>query len=317
MRKASITVLAVALASSAIAQDFFGPAAIVNGVEISRTKVQAQTDHLVNQRGLGSGGLTQPSEYKKLRDEIIEQLVVQELLWQEAQKRGFVVEAEAIDAELEKIKSGFQTDLAFQFKIKEGGYTEESFRENIRQQKSVQRMIAEDIVPNAEPDDEDIALFYDQNLEKMTMPERVRARHILIKFDSRDPASREDALARIADVQAELAAGANFAILATERSEDSSARSGGDLGYFERGQMVTPFEDAAFALQPGEVSDVVETGFGFHIIRSEDHVPSSTATLEQAGPQIREFLQQQNLETAIESLVEQLRNDGDVQVAQN
>ncbi|MDH4108001.1 MAG: peptidylprolyl isomerase [Gammaproteobacteria bacterium] len=310
-------VLLLAAASAAGQVDFFGPAATVNGVEISRAKVQAQSDHLVNQRGLGSGGLTQPSEFRKIQDEVVEQLVVQELLWQEAQKRGYVVSDEQIDAEMNRIKGGFQSDLAFQFKIKEGGYTEASFRENIRQQKSVQRMIAADVSPAAEPSDEDVARFYDDNLEQMAIPEQVRARHILVKFDANDAPGREAALARIQSVQAELEAGANFAILATERSEDSSARSGGDLGFFGRGQMVKPFEESAFALQPGEVSGIVETGFGFHVIRVEERIDASTASLEQAGPQIRDFLRQQKLGGAIEALIEQLRADGEVELHLN
>jgi len=306
--------IALLLIAGAAAAQMFGPAITINDVEVSRAKVQAQTDHLVNQRGLGSGGLTQPSEYRKIQEEIVEQLVVQELLWQEAQRRGIVVSEDAVDAELEKLKSGFQTDLAFQFRIEEGGYTEETFRENIRQQKSVQKMITDELMPAAEPDEETIRTFYEENIDQMAIPEQVRARHILVKFDANDPASRAAAEERIAKVQSELAGGANFAILATELSEDSSAQSGGDLGWFERGTMVRPFEDAAFALEPGEVSEVIETGFGFHIIRLEDRTEARTATLEETAPQIRAYLGQQNLENAIEALVTKLREEGDVQV---
>lgn len=315
MIRKPIASVALLAASAVLSAQGFGPAATVNGVEISRTKMQAQVDHLVNQRGLGSGGITQPGTYKKIQQEVMDQLIVQELLWQEAQQREFIVSDEDVDEQLEKMKSGFESEMAFLFKIKEGGFTEETYREDIRQQRSAQRMVSEGILPSIEISDEEVQGFYDANIDKMSMPEQVRARHILIALKSDDEDARRAAQEKIAAVQTEIEAGANFALLAVERSEGPSATQGGDLGFFGRGQMVPAFEEAAFALQPGEVSDVVETQFGFHIIRLEERLDGRTVPVEEAATRIRPYLTQQALQTSVESLIEELRAAAEIENA--
>jgi len=107
-----------------------GPAVTINGVPISREKVQAQVNHLIIQRGMSSGGITQPSVYQQIRTEVADQLIVQELLWQEAQRRGFVAEDQLVDARLQEMKSGFDREQDFLFRIEEGGFTEATYRGN-------------------------------------------------------------------------------------------------------------------------------------------------------------------------------------------
>lgn len=310
---ARTTGLLIWLFAAGASAQVFGPAVTINGVDISRTMVQAQTDHLINQRGLGSGGLTQPSAYRGIRDEVVEQLIVQELLWQEAQRREFIVDDEVVDAAMAQIKSSFETEQAFVFRISAGGYTEQSFRENIRQQKSVQQMIAEDIAGRQVIDDVSVAAFYRDNIEQMSVPEQIRARHILIAFDAGDEDSRADAGRRIDDIARRADAGESFALLAAELSDGPSSAQGGDLGYFGRGQMVPAFEATAFELGVGEISGAVETPFGLHLIKLEDRVAASVVSLEEATPQIRAYLEQQALRETVAELIDDLRASGDIQ----
>ena len=163
IRVLTVSIAALAVSTVAYAQEF-GPAATVNGVEISRMKVEAQVNHQVNARGMGSGGITQPGTYKNIQMEVMEQLIEQELLWQEAQRREIIVSDAEVDEKLEKMKAGFDTEQAFLFKIKEGGFTEATYRENIRQQRSVQRMVSEDISLKIEISDEEILDFYVANM---------------------------------------------------------------------------------------------------------------------------------------------------------
>ena len=306
--------LLLALSQGALAQGF-GPAATVGETEIPRAKVEAQVNHLVNSRGLGSGGITQPSVYRQIQEEVVEQLIVQELLWQEAQRREQIVEDTLVDDELQTLKSQFANDMTFRFRIEEGGFTEETFRENIRQQRSVQKMIAEAIVPSIEIDDATVASFYEENIDAMHVSEQVRARHILVALaEDADETARAAALAEIDSIREELAGGASFAILATQRSQGPSAQQGGDLGYFGRGTMVPAFEAVAFSLAPGEVSDVVETEFGLHLIKVEDRVEEAQVSLEEAAPRIREYLGQQALEQSLETMIESLRAENRVEI---
>jgi peptidyl-prolyl cis-trans isomerase D len=132
---------------------------------------------------------------------------------------------------------------------------------------------------------EEVEAYYEENQKEFTTPETVKARHILKKFpDSATEEQKTETKATAEEllktVNAELAAGADFAELAQKHSDDTSAAQGGDLGYFPRGRMVKPFEEAAFdTLSPGEVSGLVETVYGYHIIKLE----------EKKAPEIRPF----------------------------
>ncbi len=312
----AVTLALIALACTAEAQ--ISPYAVtVNDEGITRAFLQAQVDTLINQRGMNYGGITQPDAYKQIQREAVEQLIAQALLWQEAQRREFVADDEMVDARLEQIKGEFDSPLAFQFKIEEGGFTETSYREDVKRKLSVQRMIADGIVPEISVSDEEVENFYNTNPEKMQRPPEVHARHILITPESNEPAAIEAARQEIDAILAEIRAGADFLKLATERSQAPSAPKGGDLGFFGRGQMVPPFEKAAFALQPGEVSEVVQTQFGYHIIRLEDRRGGETAPLEEATDSIRAYLTQQRLQTEVETLVATLRDEGDVEIFLN
>jgi peptidyl-prolyl cis-trans isomerase C len=303
-------------AGSAWAQ-LFGPAVTINGENISRDKLQAQVDHMINQRGLNSGGITQPAVFKQIQQEVVDQLIVQQLLWQEAKRRNFIVEDEFVDTRLQEMKSGFDTEQAFQFKIQAGGFTEETYREDIRQQVSVQRMISEGIAPGISISDEEVEIFYEANMDQMQRPVAVHARHILIKPESAKPEAQQAAKDEAGEILAEIRAGADFVELATERSQAPSAPQGGDLGYFGPGQMVEPFEKAAFVLQPGETSDVVQTQFGYHVIKVEDRRGGDALPLEDVADKISAYLTQQRLQAEVETLVTTLRDEGDVEIFLN
>jgi len=155
--------------------------------------------------------------------------------------------------------------------------------------------------------------FTDEELRALFEREQpglqVRARHILLRLPpDATPAQRDSVQALARDLQQRAASGADFAALATEYSQDpGSARQGGDLGLFTRGQMVPPFEEAAFALQVGEVSDVVETPFGFHIIKVEErHLPDFEQVKEAFRQQAQVTVQLEAEEAYIKNLTEPL-----------
>jgi peptidyl-prolyl cis-trans isomerase D len=140
----------------------------------------------------------------------------------------------------------------------------------------------------------DVRQYYDGHQDEFRQEEQVRARHILIRVpEDADDAAKAEARRRADDALAKVKAGADFATVATETSEDSSASRGGDLGMFRRGLMVPEFEAAAFALEPGQVSEVVETQFGFHIIKTEEKTPPGTRTFDEVSKQIEAKLRSQ------------------------
>jgi len=134
---------------------------------------------------------------------------------------------------------------------------------------------------------EEVQARYTANSAVYSTPEQTRARHILFRVEADDEAAVR---AEAEGVLARVKAGEDFATLAREYSDDSSSAEGGDLGYFGRGAMVPEFDEVAWALAPGETSDLVRTSFGFHIIKVEDRRPASTRPLDEVRPQIEEQL---------------------------
>ncbi len=135
--------------------------------------------------------------------------------------------------------------------------------------------------------EKEIQSFYEYNADKYNQPKQVKARHILFKFDQNDSDEvKNDAKKRALTVLEKVRKGEDFAGLAKEYSEGPSKSQGGDLGYFGAGQMETPFEEAAFALKKGEISDLVQTRFGYHIILVEDIKEADTTPLEKVREEI-------------------------------
>ncbi len=141
--------------------------------------------------------------------------------------------------------------------------------------------------------DEAIRSLYQDRLSQYHTPEQRRARHILLKVDEGAAAEVKAAKRASAEqILAQLRQGADFAALAKQHSEDSSKERGGDLGFFRSGQMVAPFEQSAFSLKKGEISDIVTSPFGYHIIKLEEIRPAATRSLEEVVGPIRKELGQ-------------------------
>jgi peptidyl-prolyl cis-trans isomerase D len=154
---------------------------------------------------------------------------------------------------------------------------------------------------------EEIRAFYEKNMAAFRQQEQVKARHILIKVDEAAPQKMVDeALGRIVAIRQDIVKGKDFAAMAAEHSEDSSRTQGGDLGWFSRGQMIEEFENAAFSLEPGKVSEPVRTLFGFHLIAVEDRHSERTLTLEESSGTIRQQLAEEKAIEGMTDLLDQI-----------
>lgn len=164
--------------------------------------------------------------------------------------------------------------------------------------------------------DEEIRQYYLEHPLEFTTAEKVRARHILVQAARSAPEQdRAAARARIEELRRRLLAGEDFAVLARDFSEDPGAKqNGGDLGYFPRGRMVAEFEATAFALQPGEMSDVVETQYGFHLIRVEARQAAELQPLDVVKQRIAANLARDRQAEAVNSFVEKLTKDAGMEL---
>jgi len=173
---------------------------------------------------------------------------------------------------------------------------------------SIQQLIDQQFIQKTKVPEKDIKNFYDSHPESFKEPEQIRARHILINVDSNaDESTKTEARKKIKEVQKRLKKGEEFAALAKEFSEGPSGKNGGDLGFFKRSQMVKPFEDVAFALSPGKGSDLVETGFGYHLIKVVDKKPTSTVDYAKVRDRLQQYLQQQKVREKVDTHIKELK----------
>jgi parvulin-like peptidyl-prolyl isomerase len=167
--------------------------------------------------------------------------------------------------------------------------------------------LAKVVMQEATVSDADLKEYYTQNKQRLGVPEQVRARHILFRVDPAAAESEKNAArARAEAALKRLQAGEDFAGLAAAQSDDESTRAkGGDLGYFAPGRMVPDFEDVAFYTDPGKISDIVETRYGYHIIQVEDHIEARERSFEEVKEFIREKLHKQLALFKLEKFIEQ------------
>jgi peptidyl-prolyl cis-trans isomerase C len=247
---------------------------------------------------------------------ILDQLISFRLLRQESTSRKVAVPDADLEARITEIKSQFKSEEAFAQVLAEQKMTADGLRTNLLEGMQIDQMIDAEVNARAAVTPQQVEAFYTGNPGEFQRAERIHARHILIRVaPDADAAAKEQARAKIADLLTQSRAGGDFAALAKQHSEDpGSGPTGGDLGFFERGQMVGPFDAAAFALTPGQTSEIVETQFGFHIIRLEEKEDAGAVPLTEVRPQIEQFLQGRNREEQAQAFIDALKAKGKIEI---
>jgi len=292
-----------ATVTAAAAQDVV---ARVNGVTISAIELKRASKVL---QANEQRGTVPTAEQQKEHDKLaLAQLVSAELLYQAGQKLEVKDIEKQIDEKFVKGKARFSSDKDFEKAMKDMDMTENDLRDYTRRDLVITNFIEKTILPKVTVSEEDARKFYDQNPDKFTRPESVKASHILLGVDQKASADEKKAAREKAEkLRKELAGGADFAALAKGNSTCPSSQQGGDLGYFGKGQMVPAFEKAAFTLKPGEISDVVETQFGFHIIKVTERKATEQVDFKEVKPRIDEFLKNQKVGASVNDFLTEAR----------
>jgi len=273
------------------AQDGPAVAARVNGEAIATIRLERALEAYMAQNEFESARALDPKDQETIKRQVLDVLIGRELLWQDAQAQGAVASDQEVAETMARLARRYESESAFETKLREGGWTRDTYAEELKHRLSVHRLVNEHLSKTIEVTDEEVAVFYQDNLDRFQRPAEVHARHILLKLQPDAPAAEEQAVRqRIAALEQRLAAGADFAELAKAASEGPSAPGGGDLGFFGPGRMVPPFEQAAFALQPGQVSGPVRTQFGYHLIKLEERRGGGPAPLDEVSDAIRQHL---------------------------
>ena len=284
--------------------------ATVDGTEITEGDLQAILERFMAKMG----GRLPPGQLEaalpQIREGIVSELVLRQIMLNAAAAAGITLSDEDYEADLRELAEALPEGVSVEEYLEANGATTDELRDQMK----IRRLILRQVETAGEPSEEEVRAFYDENLDGFAQPETVTASHILIAFaDGDDDAAKAAKRERLAELRQQILDGADFAELAAANSDCPSKANGGDLGPFPRGQMVPAFEDAAFAQEPGQVGDIVETSFGYHLIKVTDHQEGKTPDFDEVKDRIAEMLSAQQQQVIVRDFVDGLRKQAHVE----
>lgn len=280
----------------------------VNGDPVYAGEVQMAAQRMA--QGMAQSG--QQVDPQQIGAAAMQQLVDGMLLVQEAKTRGFKVDPAIVEDSVKKAETTAGGADKLDATLAEEGMDRARLHTLIEDSDLVNQLLRQ-LGEGIEISDEKVAAFYQENPTFFQAPEEIEASHILFKVEAdADAETKAAAKAKAEAARKRALAGEDFAALAKELSEGPSAANGGSLGFFSKDRMVKAFADAAFALEVGGISEVVETQFGYHVIRVDDHRDARTVALEEVQDRIRQGLAQEEQGKKVEALLTGLREKAEI-----
>ncbi|MGA1839358.1 MAG: peptidylprolyl isomerase [bacterium] len=295
-------------------QDKDSVLARINDTVVTRTEVDREMDNLF-QEFQNMAFPEKTNEFNsKLWRQALENVINRTILFQQAERENIRPEKEIIDMRIAEIKKHFSSHKKFRQQLAHLGISEEKLRQEIEYDLKIKMLLDLHIPSVSEVNNEEVEEFYHTNSENFQIPERVRASHILITVSSKESLDkRKEERNKLSRLKKEIEKGADFSELARKHSDCESKSRGGDLGFFKRGKMVRPFEDTAFNLKVGEISEIVETIYGYHLIKLTDYKPAQAVPFEQVQNKIVSFLKRQKRDLYIREYLFKLRDNADIE----
>lgn len=293
----------------------------VNGIDITESQIEKAMEPELKAVLQNNSNLPPAlaEQYKKqLRSQYIERMVNEVLLDKQVKDANVVIPEEVVMAQINGLiadQPEFMSLEEFKEKSTQYGINFDEMKDDVRRRLGYRKLMSIEWEGKINVSEEDARKFYDDNPDKFQRPEQVAASHILIKPDPNiaDPnEAKALARAKAEELLQQVKDGADFAELAKTYSDCPSAPKGGDLGFFSRGQMTPAFEDAAFALELGQVSDVVETEYGYHIIKSTGHTDAGIYPYEQVKDNIIKYLIKQQQEEFTDKYIQSLKDKANI-----
>jgi peptidyl-prolyl cis-trans isomerase SurA len=252
----------------------------------------------------------------KVEKEVLNEMVEERLMLQFANDNNIKASDEDIKTAIEDIKKQNNfTDEMLEQELNKENMTLNDYKERLREQITVSRVVNYEVRSKAHVEEAEVRKYYEEHRDEFATPEEIRVRHIMFAYTEDMDSQKEEAIKKKAvDILNRIRQGEDFASLASMYSEDASAKNGGDLGYFTRGKMIKIFEDTAFALKKGEVSDVIKTPFGFHILKCEDIRESAFKPFEEASKEIEKKIFNEKIRTLKDAWVKKMREKAFIEI---
>ncbi|TDL83430.1 foldase [Peribacillus frigoritolerans] len=253
--------------------------ASVNGEKISKDEVYSL---LIDQGGR----------------QLVDYLITEKIIEQESDKQDITISNDAVEEEYQTVIASYGGEEAFIQQLETSGGTAQDVKKDLETNLKIEKLLE----PEIKISEDEMKTYFDGNKESFAEPEQVKASHILVEDE-----------AKAKEVKEKLDGGADFIELAKEYSTDTSnSENGGDLGYFAKGEMVAEFEEVAFAMKEGEISEPVKTEFGYHIIKFADKKAAADAVFEDKKEEIKETLFDQKMQTAYTAWLQEKKEEYDI-----
>ncbi len=290
-------------------------AASVNGVQINYGDYRRQYASIKQRFFVSQGKEITPAESEKLKTSVLDNLIAAELLEQAAKNNNVAVSDDEVNEHIKSFTDRVGGEEELQKQLEKANLTIDQLKEKVKSQIAAQKFIEQEsskVISTTEQEKKD---YYDTHPTEFDRPEMIHASHILVRVQS--DASEADvakAKTKIEEALKKARGGEDFDKLAIEYSEGPSGPKGGDLGWVTKGRMVPDFEKAAFSLKAGEISDVVRTNFGFHIIKVTEVREAHHFSYQEVKDQIGTVLMRQKIRPWIQEYVKELRAKAKVEV---
>jgi len=292
-------------------------AAAVNGVTITMEEFNGET-LLVQRSVLGMGKPLTCAQIANNQKEVVESLIRREILYQESRKAGIKIDNKDITKEIDAIKKQFLSDAEYKNELTRRNLSEDTLRAQMERNLLISKYVEQQFLKKVKVTDADIMANYESHLSALKQPLQVRVSHILIQIDPKSEASRKQEARRKAEqILKDLRDGKDFKTLAREQSDGPTRTSGGDLGYIKKGQLEKQFESVIFNLKKDEISDVIETNYGFHLFKVTDRKPESILAYDNVKEQIKQLMLQEKAKKEADEYARRLREKADVKILLN
>jgi len=291
-------------------------AVTVNGDDITESQVDKEIKPQLERLTAQMPPAFLEQRKTRIRQEALKRMIVEKLLDQKVNQINLQIIDEQVVEKIQEMADQQQPPLSmedFKALIEASGQSFEQVKERIKKGLGYQKIVEAQFEGKINVTEEDAKKFYDENKKRFETPKQARASHILIKTQPADSNEvKAEAKQKIEQLLKQIQDGADFAQLAKENSTCPSSEKGGDLDFFARGQMVPAFEKVAFELQPGQVSDVVETRFGYHIIKVTDRKEASLKSFDDAKDGIIKNLENNKKGEIAKQYIESLKAEANI-----
>lgn len=288
------------------------PTITVNGEQITPETVTYELSRIVQFYAQHMPEDQVRAQLPALREQAIKQAIGDKLLFDEAEKLDIKVPEEDIDRSIFNMAKQCGGMEKLRAQLKKQNLTEKTFREQIRRGRRVDILVQQICSQTPEPSEEELQQHFEDHKEEYTKQERVLCQHILVTPKDDSEAAHQDAKNKLSEIRARVIAGADFGDEATAHSDCPSGKNGGSLGWFSHGMMVPEFDKAAFELKVGDVSDIIKTQFGYHLIYKTDHEAPQEASFDEAHDNIRDFLRHAKRGETLAAHVNELRDKAEI-----